>query len=73
MHHYGGVKYTKVRHAIQCRLCKQTLEAPFKMCSCNTVGIGDRILGTAYDRSVYAAKINGKTIWLPHKNEATKL
>jgi hypothetical protein len=66
---YGGVKYTKVRHAIQCRLCKQTIEAPgFKMCQCNSVGIDDdRILGTEYDdRSIYAATINGKTIWLPN-------
>ena len=65
---YGGVKYTKVRHAIQCKLCSQTIAAPgFKMCQCNSVGIDDdRILGTEYyDRSVYAAKINGKTIWLP--------
>ena len=69
---YGGVKYTKVRHAIQCKQCKETIEAPgFKMCSCDTVGIDDeRILGTEYvNRSVYAAKINGKTIWLPNKNE----
>jgi len=38
------------------------------MCQCNSVGIDDdRILGTEYeDRSVYAAKINGKTIWLPN-------
>lgn len=40
------------------------------MCQCSQVGIDDeRILGTEYYRSVYAAKINGKTIWLP-KNEA---
>lgn len=69
---YGGVKYMKVRHAIQCKSCKQTLEAPgFKMCQCDSVGIDDdRILGTNFeDRSVYAATINGKTIWLPNKNE----
>lgn len=72
---YGGVKYTKVRHAIQCKSCKETIEAPgFKMCQCNTVGIDDgRILGTAYhDRSVYAAKINGKTIWLPDTHHTSE-
>jgi len=76
MYRYGGVKYTKVRHAIQCKSCKQTIEAPgFKMCQCSKVGIDDdRILGTEYeDRSVYAAKINGKTIWLPNKNEQRHL
>lgn len=70
---YGGVKYTKVRHAIQCKQCKETIEAPgFKMCSCDTVGIDDdRILGTEYyDRSVYAATINGKLVFLPHPKNA---
>jgi hypothetical protein len=68
---YGGVKYKKVRHAIQCRRCQQTIESKeqhdFKMCSCGAVGIDyERILGTEYeDRSVYCAEVSGKKLWLP--------
>ena len=68
---FGGVKYKKVRHAVYCKGCKETIESKdprdFKMCSCGAVGIDyERILGTEYeDRSVYCAKIGGKKIWLP--------
>jgi hypothetical protein len=71
----GGVKYKKVRHAVLCRRCKETIESSdkhahdYKVCACGSVGIdNDRVIGTITnmeDRSVYCAKIAGKTIWLP--------
>jgi tRNA(Ile2) C34 agmatinyltransferase TiaS len=70
---YAGVKYTKVRHAIQCKKCLETIESKgvhdYKICSCQTVGIDDeRILGNASDyedRSVYRAIIQKKIVYLP--------
>jgi len=70
---YGGVKYTKVRHAIQCKKCLETIESnhdrDFKYCSCNSVAIdGGRILGSVSDmenRSMYCAIVQKKKIWLP--------
>lgn len=72
---YGGVRYTQIRHAIQCRKCLETIESKdihdFKYCSCRTVGIdgGNRILGNLSDieeRSIYCANVLNKQIWLPH-------
>jgi hypothetical protein len=67
---YGGVKYNKVRHAILCKICKETIEAPdYKVCKCGSVAIDTgRLIGSLEnmeDRSVYCAKVAGKTIWLP--------
>jgi len=70
---YGGVKYKRVRHAIYCKICKETLESrgvhDFKMCTCGSVGIDDeRVLGDRINmesRSMYVAFVNGKTLWLP--------
>jgi hypothetical protein len=70
---YGGVKYIQVRHAIYCKLCKDTLESKtgFKMCSCGLVGIdSDRTLGSLENieqRSIYCAYVNGKKLWLPQE------
>ena len=67
---YGGVKYKKVRHAILCKICKVTLEGThYKVCACGSVAIDtDRLIGSLEhmeDRSVYCAKVSGKTLWLP--------
>jgi len=75
---YGGLKYTQVRHAIYCKLCKDTIESTsvhdFKYCSCGKIGIdggvsvGNRILGNLCDietRSMYCAVVDGKKLWLP--------
>jgi hypothetical protein len=75
---YGGVIYYQVRHAISCKLCRDTIESKhthdFKMCSCGTVGIdggivsGNRIIGDCENiepRGMYAATVNGKKYWLP--------
>ena len=75
---YGGMRYTQIRHAIQCRKCLETIESndiyDFKYCSCGAVGIdggisaGNRILGNLSDmedRSMYCAVIQKKKIWLP--------
>jgi hypothetical protein len=74
---YGGLKYYQVRHAIFCKLCKDTLESKdiydFKMCSCRSVGIDgglaeNRIIGDRdnyENRSMYVARVNGKKYWLP--------
>jgi hypothetical protein len=75
---YGGVKYYQVRHAILCKLCRDTIESKhtydFKMCSCGSVGIdggvvaGNRIIGDRdhyENRSMYLARVNGKKLWLP--------
>jgi len=72
---HGGVKYTKVRHAIQCKKCLETIESKgihdYKTCSCQTVAIDDeRILGNASDyedRSIYRAIIQNKIVfWSKH-------
>ena len=70
---HGGVKYTKVRHAIQCKKCLETIESKgvhdYKTCSCKAVAIDDeRILGSTsdyYDRSMYRAIIQNKIVYLP--------
>jgi hypothetical protein len=75
---YGGLKYSQVRHAIYCKLCKDTIESTsvhdFKYCSCGKIGIdggvsvGNRILGNLCDietRSMYCAVVGGKKLWLP--------
>jgi hypothetical protein len=75
---YGGIKYIQIRHAVFCKLCKDTVESKFihdlKMCSCNSVGVdggiikGNRILGNLEymePRSVYCGFYNGKRILLP--------
>lgn len=76
---YGGVKYYKVRHAVMCRLCKETIESSdknahdYKVCTCGSVGIDGgikdgRLIGSLEhmeNRSVYSAKVAGKTLWLP--------
>ena len=69
---YGGVKYNKVRHAIYCKKCKETIESnfyhDFKYCSCKSIAIDDsRVIGNSSDiedRSMYNVKINNKIIWL---------
>jgi hypothetical protein len=75
---YGGVKYTQIRHAIQCKKCLDTIESTkvhdFKYCSCGAVGIdggisdGNRVLGNKSDienRSMYCTIVQNKKIWLP--------
>jgi hypothetical protein len=75
---YGGVRYTQIRHAIQCKKCLETIESKyihdFKYCLCGAVGIdggvsaGNRILGNLSDldyRSMYCTIIGKKKIWLP--------
>lgn len=76
---YGGVKYYKVRHAVMCRRCKETIESSdknahdYKVCACGSVGIDGgikdgRLIGSLEhmeNRSVYSAKVAGKTLWLP--------
>jgi hypothetical protein len=80
---YGGVRYSQIRHAIQCRKCSETIESKhrhdFKYCSCGSVAIdggissGNRILGDLADiedRSVYCAVIEKKKIFITApKNE----
>jgi hypothetical protein len=70
---YGGVKYIRVRHAIFCKLCKETIESKgthdFKYCSCGAIAIDDtRNLGNPCHmetRNIYCATVNGRKIWLP--------
>ena len=75
---YGGLRYTQIRHAIQCKKCLDTIESKdihdFKMCSCGAVGIdggifdGNRIIGdSSYIevRSMYCATVKNKKMWLP--------
>lgn len=73
---YGGVKYTQVRNAVQCKKCLETIESKhihdFKSCSCKSVAIdggisdGNRILGdSSENRSMYCAIVHNKKIWLP--------
>ena len=76
---YAGLKYTQIRHAIQCRKCLETIESKdihdFKVCYCKAVGIdggisaGNRIIGNLSDieeRSIYCAKLLKNKFWLPH-------
>jgi hypothetical protein len=80
---YAGVKYTQIRHAIQCKKCLETIESKYihdlKYCTCGAVGIdggisdGNRILGNQSDienRSMYCAIVGRKKIWLPHDMES---
>jgi hypothetical protein len=75
---YGGIKYIQIRHAVYCKLCKDTIESKFahdlKMCSCNSVGVdggiipGNTIFGSLEDmepRSVYCAFYHGRRVLLP--------
>ena len=71
---YGGIKYYKVRHAILCCSCNETIESKeihdFKTCGCGAVsidgGLQGRVIGTSYeDRSVFCAFVGGKRLWLP--------
>lgn len=70
---HGGVKYIKVRNAIQCKKCLETIESKgvhdYKTCPCKAVAIDDeRILGNTSDyedRSVYRAIIQKKIVYLP--------
>lgn len=70
---YGGLKYIRVRHAVHCLLCKDTIESKgyhdFKHCSCGAIAIDDgRVLGDPKDvetRNIYYATVNGKKLWLP--------
>jgi len=70
---YAGVKYIRVRHAIFCKLCKDTIESreyhDLKYCSCGAIAIDDdRIIGDKKhieSRNVYCATVNGKQLWLP--------
>lgn len=75
---YGGLRYIQTRHAIYCKLCKDTIESKtnydFNMCSCGLVGIdggigsSNRIIGSLENieqRSMYCAHVNEKNLWLP--------
>ena len=77
---YGGLRYLQVRHAIYCKLCKETVESKsdhdFKTCSCGSVGVdggiglSNRIIGSPENmeqRSIYCTYINGKKVWLPQE------
>jgi hypothetical protein len=76
---FGGIKYIQTRHAVYCKLCKDTIQSnfihDFKLCSCKSAGIdggilpGNRILGKLEDiesRSVYCATVKGKLVFLPY-------
>lgn len=75
---YGGVKYTQIRHAVYCRLCKDTVESrdihDMVFCKCGAVGVdggiepGNTLLGRPEDmesRAMYVANVGGKMLWLP--------
>ena len=75
---YGGVKYIKIRHAVYCKLCQDTIISydlhDYKLCSCRAIAIdggiesGSSLIGSLLDmedRSIYCAIVNGKRIWLP--------
>jgi hypothetical protein len=69
---YGGVKYIKIRHAVYCKKCKDTIESKFihdfKYCLCGAIGIDDnQIIGSILDienRSIYRAIVNNKYIFI---------
>jgi len=67
----------QVRHAVYCKLCKDTVESKsihnFVTCACGSASVdggidsGNRIIGDRKNmelRSIYAASINGKNVWL---------
>jgi len=75
---FGGIKYHQIRHAIYCKICKETVESKsvhdYKVCKCGTVGVdggvepGNRILGNLANmesRSMFRAIVGGKVFWLP--------
>jgi hypothetical protein len=74
---YGGVKYKQVRFAVYCKICKQIIESlhqhDYKLCLCGSIGLDGgpqegRLIGSLSEmenRSVYCAKVLGKTLWLP--------
>jgi hypothetical protein len=75
---YGGVKYVKIRHALYCKKCNDTIISydihDYKLCSCGAIGIdggiysGNSLIGSLLDmedRSMYCAMVNGKRLWLP--------
>lgn len=75
---YGGVRYIQTRHALFCKICKDTIESKsvhdFKYCSCGAIGIdggisaGNRMLGNLADmetRSMYCTVVSNKKYWLP--------
>ena len=73
---WGGVNYQQVRHALYCKLCKDTLQSnhtrDFKMCTCGSIGIDGGIEGrcigdieTMESRSMYCAYFGKTLIWLP--------
>ena len=75
---YGGVKYQQVRHAVYCRLCKDTVESrsvhDMVFCKCGAVGVdggiepGNTVLGdpaNSESRALYVAHVGGKRVWLP--------
>ena len=75
---YGGVKYVKIRHALYCKICNDTIISydthDYKLCSCGAIGIdggihsGNSLIGSLLDmedRSMYCAIVNGKRLWLP--------
>jgi hypothetical protein len=70
---YGGVLYEQVRHAIYCKLCRETIESnkqhEFQLCYCGSIGVDSgRILGNISNmepRSMYQATIRGQRYWLP--------
>ena len=72
---FGGVKYIRVRHAVHCLLCKDTIESndyhDFNYCSCGAIAIDDgRVIGDPKDietRNIYCANVNGKKLWLPEE------
>jgi hypothetical protein len=70
----------QVRHAVYCKICKDTIESThvhdFKFCTCGAVGIdggvlsGNRILGNLSDmecRSMYFATVGTVKMWLPQQ------
>ena len=69
---YGGVKYTRIRHAIYCKKCKDTIESKFihdfKYCLCGAIAIDDnRIIGDIINiesRNIYRAIVNNKYIFI---------
>ena len=78
---YGGLKYTKIHHAICCRLCKQIIRSThlhdYKTCICGSISIdNDRVLGSKEhidDRSIYVSEVRGKKIYIPHPSYLNNL
>lgn len=78
---YGGLKYKKIRHAIYCILCSQTITSThvhdYKTCACGSISIDcDRVLGSLThieDRSIYLSEIGRKKIYIPHPSYLNNL